>query len=215
MKTCCCHSRKYVEVENRIICQNQDCPSFLKITEFRKVPLLKYFAAIAFFSIFFFTSYQDYCYSENTYSQKKGFSLSPEQIPLNNNNLKHEITRQQIFCPDEVYAQIQLESGRLNSYLSKRANNLLGMRFPFRRTTTAVGIFLPAKNKIILGSQQELMKYRSENHYAVYASWQDCVKDYKLWQEECFKLSEKYLSFLGNYYAEDLQYIQKIKTFKD
>ena len=215
MKTCCCHSKEYVKVENQVICKNADCENFLQTTQLAKSSLMKYMVAIAFFGIFFFQSHEDYCNNEQSYNMPDALSMSSEQIPLSSDNLKYEIKRQQIFCPDEVYAQIQLESGRLNSFLSKRANNLLGMRFPFKRKTTAIGIFLPAKNKIVMGTQQELMKYRSENHYAVYASWQDCVRDYKLWQSECFKLSDRYLAFLGTYYAEDANYINKIKNFRD
>jgi Mannosyl-glycoprotein endo-beta-N-acetylglucosaminidase len=215
MKTCCCHSKSYAVVENQVICTNEYCDNFLKPTRFLKSSLMKYMVAIICFGLFFFKPYEDYCFSENTGQLNKSVSTTSEQIPLNAENLKFEIKRQQIFCADEVYAQMQLESGRLSSFLSKRANNLLGMRFPFKRTTTAVGIFLPAQNKIIFGTQEELLKYRNENHYAVYANWQECVKDYKLWQKECFKLNDRYLSFLGTYYAEDADYIAKIKNFRD
>jgi hypothetical protein len=215
MKTRCCHSKEYVVVDGRVICHNDQCSRFLLPASLRATRLAKYLVALVCFGLFFFRPYEDYCYSEKAYCLQNEFSLNTVQIPLTNENLRFEIARQQIFCPAEVYAQMQLESGRLNSFLAKRANNLLGMRYPFKRTTTAVGIFLPSQNKVILGSQEELLKYRNQNHYAVYASWQDCVKDYKLWQEECFRLSDRYLAFLGNYYAEDSHYIQKIRGFRD
>ena len=50
------------------------------------------------------------------------------------------------------------------------------------------------------------------NNYAVYDHWQDAVKDYKIWQEHHFSLNERYLLFLGNVYAEDSEYVQKIKS---
>jgi len=217
MKTSCCHSKNYTVLENQVICINDQCDNFLKPTRFIKSPVMKYLVAMAFFGLFFIRSYDDYCFSENSNISLTQMTMQTGvgQIPLTGENLKFEINRQEIFCADEVYAQIQLESGRLNSFLVKRANNLLGMRFPFKRTTSAIGIFLPAENKVIMGTQEELMKYRSENHYAVYASWQDCVKDYKLWQQECFKLNDRYLAFLGTYYAEDAKYIEKIKNFRD
>ena len=85
------------------------------------------------------------------------------------------------------------------------------MRYPFKRKTSACGLFLPESDTIIFGSQKELRKYSGQNHYAVYACWQDCLKDYKLWQDEYFKIAEKYLSFLGARYAEDADYVKKIK----
>jgi hypothetical protein len=214
MKTCCCHSNQYVKVENQVICKNADCTNFLQSTRLTKSPVAKYIVALAFFGFFFLQSRVDYCFSEQDYKIPLAVAVSTE-LPLNSDNLKAEIARQEIFCAEKVYAQIQLESGRLNSFLAKRANNLLGMRYPFKRQTSAIGIFLPAENKVILGTQAELMKYRTQNHYAVYANWQECVKDYKMWQDHCFKLDEKYLAFLGTYYAEDANYISKINNFRD
>jgi len=132
-------------------------------------------------------------------------------LPLSEENLRRELDSNHIICQEQVFAQIMIESGHLNSYLAKRANNLLGMRFPFKRKTSAIGIFLPESNLVIKGTQEELKKYRTQNHYAVYANWQDCVKDYKYWQDQSFKLTERYLSFLGENYAEDPLYIAKIK----
>jgi len=37
------------------------------------------------------------------------------------------------------------------------------------------------------------------------------VADYKLWQESNFNVTERYLTFLGKVYAEDANYIAKIK----
>jgi len=88
------------------------------------------------------------------------------------------------------------------------------MRYPFKRNTSAIGIFLPESDTIIMGSAKDLKKYSQKNQYAVFATWQDCLKDYKLWQDECFKLKEKYLAFLGSNYAEDGDYVKKINSIK-
>ena len=85
------------------------------------------------------------------------------------------------------------------------------MRFPYKRKTTAIGLFLPESNRIIKGTQAELKKYRNQNNYAVYSNWEECIKDYKYWQEKNFKLTERYLTFLGNCYAEDSLYVSKIR----
>ena len=101
----------------------------------------------------------------------------------------------------------------MTSFLFKRANNMLGMRFPCQRKTTAIGIYLPGEDTIIKGTQAELRKYAKKNNYAVYATWMDAVADCKAAAGPvfCFKLTDKYLTFLGTYYAEDVNYVAKIK----
>src|SRR5678815_839629 len=129
MKTTCCHSKNYTVLENQVICINEHCDNFLKPTRFQKSSTVKYLVAMAFFGLFFIRSYDDYCFSENSNNIHAKMSVHADQIPLTSENLKFEIERQEIFCADEVYAQMQLESGRLSSFLVKRANNLLGMRY--------------------------------------------------------------------------------------
>jgi hypothetical protein len=118
----------------------------------------------------------------------------------------------EILCPEAVLAQMKLESAHFTSFLFRHTNNPMGMRYPFSRATSAAGIFLPEQDTIVLGSQEELRRYRkTANTYAYYHSWEDAVKDYKLWQQRHFDLNERYLSFLSNVYAEDAGYIQKIR----
>jgi flagellum-specific peptidoglycan hydrolase FlgJ len=138
--------------------------------------------------------------------------IYPKSKLLTDENLHMELDQNHIICPEQVYAQIVIESGHFNSYLTKKTNNILGMRYPFKRSSTAIGIYLPASNQIIKGKKEDLKKYRKQNNYAVYNSWEDCVKDYKYWQENTFNLTERYLNFLGNCYAEDSLYISKIKN---
>ena len=85
------------------------------------------------------------------------------------------------------------------------------MRYPAKRKTIACGIYLPAKDTIIMGTQAELRKFSAQNNYAVYATWQDAVADYKIWQESNFKMTDRYLEFLGKVYAEDSLYVSKIR----
>lgn len=213
MRTCCCHS-KHFKTENQIsVCTNPDCANHLAPTLLTTSKYIKRLTAaliLVFILCFCISDYSSVTNGEvrttPEYFQKRSYV-----IPCTDENLKSEIQKQKIICPDEVYAQIQIESGHMSSFLFKRANNLLGMRFPCQRTTTAIGIYLPEEDTIIKGTQQELRKYAKKNNYAVYASWTDCVADYKLWQDQCFHLTEKYLSFLGSYYAEDANYVAKIR----
>lgn len=213
MRTCCCHSESF-KTENQIsVCMNMDCSNYLAPTLLISSKFIKRFTAalvIVFSLCFCINDYSSVTNSESRtsseYFKKRRYSIScsPE-------NLMSEIQLNKIICPDEVFAQIQIESAHMSSFLFKRANNLLGMRFPCQRSTTAIGIYLPDEDTIIKGTQDELRKYAKKNNYAVYASWTDCVADYKLWQDQCFHLTEKYLTFLGNYYAEDVNYVAKIK----
>jgi uncharacterized FlgJ-related protein len=168
--------------------------------------------AISVFIFYLLFSFDDFSMI-NKEAETNSLLQAPsiEEIPLTTENLEKELEAQNIICAREVLAQIKLESGHLNSFLLKRTNNMLGMRYPFSRKTKACGIYIASNDTVIYGTQDELKKYRKTNHYAVFSSWKDAVADYKLWQEACFKVSERYLTFLGNVYAEDSLYTKKIK----
>ncbi len=215
MKTSCCHSRKFIQEQNICVCTNERCPNYLLATPLKtSVSFLQLsLGMILVFMILF--CFQDNSVSECSISDKRSLSgiISASgnySKPATRENVRLEIIEQNILCPDQAYAQVLIESAHLQSYLFKKTNNLLGMRFPFKRKTSAVGIFLPDKKEIIYGTQEELKKYSTQNHYAVYRNWEDSILDYKYWQDECFKVTDKYLSFLGAYYAEDEKYIEKI-----
>lgn len=157
-------------------------------------------------------SMDDFSMDNKEYNFTLNYVKSIHQVPLNLNNLKHEIVTQNILCANEVFAQMKLESAILSSSLLRNTNNLMGMRYPLCRPTTAIGIFIPSKNLIIYGNQQSLKRYAKISNYSVYKCWQDAVADYKLWQDHNFKLKERYLNYLGEVYAEDSNYIAKIKT---
>ena len=211
MKTSCCHSKKIHVQKEYVLCMNEECENFMLPTVSKaSSKLVNTVFALSFF-IFFLVSFNDFSYNGKVTASSLPKTSVKDILPLSEENLRRELDSNHIICQEQVFAQIMIESGHLNSYLAKRANNLLGMRFPFKRKTSAIGIFLPESNLVIKGTQEELKKYRTQNHYAVYANWQDCVKDYKYWQDQSFKLTERYLSFLGENYAEDPLYIAKIK----
>ncbi|TAH38857.1 MAG: hypothetical protein EYC69_14325 [Bacteroidetes bacterium] len=213
MKTSCCQTKSYQLEGETVLCKNPVCESYLRPTNLYNSRTWNKLFAMFFFVFFFIFSFDDFSFSgdlgENQVRTKQFYI---DQVkPLTKETLRAELDAQQVICPEQVYAQILIESAHLESYLTKRTHNLLGMRFPFRRKTAAIGIFLPESNMVILGTQDELKKYRNQNHYAVFENWQECIKDYRLWQDECFKLTDRYLSFLGTYYAEDSKYVEKIK----
>ncbi len=213
MRTCCCHSKHYKTENQFSVCKNPDCTNYLAPTLLNGTKFIKRFTATLVIVFILCFCMSDYSSVANIESRTTPEYFHKQKFPLicTEENLKNEIQQNRIICPDEVYAQIIIESGHFNSFLFKRANNLLGMRFPCQRTTTAIGIYLPDEDTIIKGTQAELKKYAKKNNFAVYETWADCVADYKLWQDQCFRLTEKYLTFLGSYYAEDANYVAKIR----
>ena len=215
MKTNCCKSKSIISITSDVhICGNTGCKNYLSPTKL-DVPLkscnqLFMLFLFIFCFIFRFNDYSSGFPSKN--KQNNAISMLFSTSLLTPISLKHEIVKIQLVCPDASYAQIMLESGNLSSVLTKRINNLTGMRYPFKRTTTAIGLYLPEYGKIIKGNQKELEKYSKLNNYAVYKNWQDCVQDLKIWQLAAFKLNDLYLNFLADNYAEDQNYAAKIRS---
>lgn len=92
-----------------------------------------------------------------------------------------------------VLMQAKIESANYSSGIFKRNSNLFGMKVPRSRVTVAEA---------------------GRNGYAEYKSWKESVNDYAFWQftHNVDKLSqEEYLQFLGKIYAEDPNYVTKIR----
>ena len=123
-----------------------------------------------------------------------------------------ELVKEGVLHPDIVLAQQQIESGHLSSNLVQRTNNMFGMRYPGGRQTAACGIYLPDFGQIISGTREELKYYSSQNNYAVFATWKDAIRDYKLWQDANYPVKMDYYQFLRQVYAEDTTYIDAIQS---
>ncbi|HLG33681.1 MAG TPA: glucosaminidase domain-containing protein [Bacteroidia bacterium] len=214
MKTQCCYTKNYTKKDDSAICTNTRCANYLSVTNIIKENTVKRYLTAAWLLLFLvaFTSNDFSNVNSEAVTKQMSASLKRMSIPLTKEALRNEIAEAEIVCPDEAFAQLLLESGNLNSFLLKRTNNMMGMRYPFRRPTTATGLYLPAKDTIIYGNSASLKKFASQNNYAVYACWQEAVEDYMLWQTTYFHLADRYLQFLGKVYAEDSTYEQKIKS---
>jgi hypothetical protein len=212
MKTNCCHKKQVHFIANKIVCANQACHNYLAPTKLmHDVNHLKIIAA---FSLFFF--YLVFTIDNFSMTNKKPqwinrIAAQKPEVPLNIINLQNELEKQHIICINEVLAQLRLESANFTSSLFKRTNNLSGMRYPLNRPTLACGIYLVTADTIIYDSHDDLKKFAAEDNYSVYTTWQDAISDYRLWQENTFKVNERYLDFLGAVYAEDSLYVKKIK----
>lgn len=213
LTSCCYQKNSYRKVERVHVCTNSNCTNYLGTTKIRyEYSLGVIWYTVLVLSLLLFPYNQSESYNTNDILQVYHYEPSKAlPIPeLTLENVEKEVRKNNILCAEQVCAQIKLESGNLKSWLLKRTNNMLGMRFPYRRSTTAVGIFLPSKDTIVYGTQKELLVYRKELSYAVYKNWTDAIKDYKLWQDQTFNLKKRYMDFLKQNYAEDTLYISKL-----
>jgi len=107
--------------------------------------------------------------------------------------IRMELINQEVDYPKIALAQILLETGDLESDLCWTAYNLFGMKLPRVRPTTAIG------------------KYKG---HAVYCSWKSSIADYRLWQkyhQKYYNSYQSYISFIGNRYATDPNYLKKLR----
>lgn len=115
--------------------------------------------------------------------------------PLTTQTLETAFKLEGIHSPEVVLAQARLESGNFSSVLCLEHNNLFGMKLPAVRQTSAVK--------------------GTDNGYAVYESWYDCVIDMALFQEwyrDRGRDMDNYFEFLQAIgYAEDHAYIHKLR----
>lgn len=95
--------------------------------------------------------------------------------------------------PHIALAQSKIETGYFKSKIFKESNNLFGMRQAKLRPTTS------------LGTQYE---------HSYYENWKKSVEDYCLWvaaYANRINKEEDFLNFLEHIYAEDSNYVNKIK----
>ena len=95
--------------------------------------------------------------------------------------------------PHIVYAQSLIETGHFDSKIFKENNNLFGMKQARTRVTTAQG---------------------TQYNHAYYDNWRESVYDYAFYQcryLSSLKNEEEYMSYLGRSYAEDPNYLKKIR----
>lgn len=95
--------------------------------------------------------------------------------------------------PEIVFAQARLESGNFQSNLFDKCNNLFGMNHPSIRETRSVG---------------------STNGFATFENWLYSVEDRFIYEELYLSnlTREEYFSYLGRVYAEDPNYVSKLKS---
>jgi uncharacterized FlgJ-related protein len=96
-----------------------------------------------------------------------------------------------------VYAQMKLESGNFKSYKFRELNNLMGMKLPRNRPTTAID--------------------SDKSGYSIYPTWRHSVYDFGLYYAAYTKdlNRQQYIQYLRDHYAEDIDYVSKIMVIAD
>lgn len=151
----------------------------------------------------------NYSYINNTYTNDKlqviENKLNEETIALTNtiyspitiqDSIVYYLFKHNVEHPNIVIRQFILESGYFQSDLFVNHNNGIGMKPAILRYSSNVGV--------------------TENGYAKYKSIEDCIIDYKVWQDiYCSnKTSNEYYTYLQKVYAEDKYYIVKLKKIQ-
>jgi len=116
-----------------------------------------------------------------------------ENTKFSKDKLKEYILDLNIRFPHIVFAQAVLESGNFKSEIFKTNHNLFGLKIATRRPSTANG---------------------EENGHAYYDNWRESVQDYAMFQAAYLndiKTEEEYFQYLRANYAEDSEYVEKLK----
>jgi uncharacterized FlgJ-related protein len=117
-----------------------------------------------------------------------------ESNHFSSHKLKQYICSLNIRHADIVYAQAVLESNNFKSRIFIESNNLFGMKKATQRPTTCTS---------------------THRGHAMYSNWKESVIDYALFQAAFLrdlKTREQYLSYLAQNYAEDPNYVTKLKS---
>lgn len=120
-------------------------------------------------------------------------SLEAEKKKFTKDKLANEIKRLNIKFPHIVMAQSIIETRKWTSPIFKENHNLFGMKEANVRITTSSG---------------------TERGHAYYEDWYQSLYDYAFYQSRYLggiKSETEYLNYLSESYAEDKNYITKIK----
>jgi hypothetical protein len=120
-------------------------------------------------------------------------NLETEKKKFTKDKLVNEIKRLNIKFPHIVMAQSIIETRKWTSNIFKESNNLFGMKEAKTRISTAKG---------------------TQYNHAYYEDWYQSVYDYAFYQTRYLggiKNEEEYFNYLSANYAEDKNYVAKIK----
>jgi hypothetical protein len=105
-------------------------------------------------------------------------------IKLNKKEILDELIKNKCILPNVAFAQFSQESLHFKSDICKENKNIAGIR--------------NSSSKYVIGMNRG---------HCVYASYRDCIKDY-------IRIQNLYLKNINKKYAEDSNYINKLKNIK-
>jgi hypothetical protein len=126
--------------------------------------------------------------------EKEVLLVNMDHPPFSEDELIDLMEELNIKFPHIVLAQAQIESATYSSNIFRYNHNLFGMREAKQRITTALG---------------------TRRKHAYYKDWTQSVIDYGFYQATYLnkiETEEQYFRYLGNSYAEDPNYLNKIKA---
>ena len=116
-----------------------------------------------------------------------------EFTPCYKDSIANFLIELKVKYPQIVLSQSIIESGNYTSKVFLENNNPFGMKLSWNRSTTALGI---------------------KNGYAYYSNLRDAIIDYAFMQSSYYrsaKTEEDYYILLQKSYAEDKEYINKVR----
>lgn len=116
-----------------------------------------------------------------------------EFTPCYKDSIANFLIELKVKYPHIVLSQSIIESGNYTSKVFLENNNPFGMKLSWNRSTTALGI---------------------KNGYAYYSNLRDAIIDYAFMQSSYYrsaKTEEDYYILLQKSYAEDKEYINKVR----
>ena len=129
----------------------------------------------------------------STYTEYEKILILEQLNEFSEDKLIGKISKLNFRFPHIVYAQSLIETGNFTSKIFKENNNLFGMREAKVRLNLALG---------------------TQYSHAYYDSWESSLLDYALYASSYLKdlnTEEKYFDYLGKNYAEDPNYVSKLR----
>jgi len=126
--------------------------------------------------------------------EKNILLLNIKETPFNEDRLVILMKELNMKFPHIVLAQSYVETGKFKSKIFIENNNLFGMKQARQRVNTAKG---------------------TQNNHAYYESWEESVYDYAFYQCRYLggiQTEEEYFRYLNASYAEDPNYVSKVKS---
>jgi hypothetical protein len=173
---------------------NPDTLELQSFSVFKKTIII-----VAIISIIFGSSslYIGYGLGRNTLislTDEEKLIIIQEHNRFNEDKLIDKLKELNVNFPYIALAQAKLETGNYTSKIFRESNNLFGMKEAKSRITTAKG---------------------TQFNHAYYESWTESVYDFAFHQCRYLpniRTEEQYYQYLGQNYAEDPKYIDRLKN---